>query len=161
MKKIRQSLLTSNKSTTKQESRLIRALKTNYPDSMLSISNSLKKNDEQPLTFKPLKPIPNINSKKNYDNNNDNSNNNDDYINFVNSETESGLLNRSDESDVEGSKLSKIIDNKKIAKLNIIATSIEQQIQSKVEHRTYERPLGYRFYNPPNIQKLLKKYSVF
>jgi hypothetical protein len=151
--------LTSNKSTSKQESRLIRTLKTNYPDSLLSISNSLKKTDEQsnPLTFKPLKPIPSINSN----NNNNSTLNNDDFINFVNSETESGLLNKSDESDAEGNKLHKATDSTKLAKLNIIATSIEQQIQSKVEQKNYERPLGYRFYNPPNIQKLLKKYSVF
>jgi len=150
--------LTLNKSTSKQESRLIRSLKTNYPDSLLSISNSLKKTDEQsnPLTLKPLKPIPSINS-----NNNNSTINNDYFINFVNSETESGLLNKSDESDAEGNKLNKPIDSTKLAKLNIIATSIEQQIQSKVEQKSYERPLGYRFYNPPNIQKLLKKYSVF
>ena len=153
--------MTSNKSTTLQESKLIRSLKTNYPDAMLSISNSLNKNDEtnsNPLKFKPLKPIPNINLNNN---NNNNNNNNEDFISFVNSETESGLLNRSDESDAEGKKLSQGVNNKKLAKLNVIAATIEQQIQSKVEHRMYERPLGYKFYNPPNIQKLLKKYSVF
>ena len=47
--------------------------------------------------------------------------NNDDFINFVNSETESGLLNKSDESDAEGNKLHKAIDSTKLAKLNIIA----------------------------------------
>ena len=153
-------MLNSTKNISKSEKRLIKTLKTNYPDSMLSISNSLKKTDEQqasPLTLKPLKPImPSINS-------NNNNNLNDDFLNFVNSETASAILNRSDEtnSDSEIKKLKNVIEIKKIAKLSLIPSSIEQQIQSKLEQKTYERPMGFRFYNPPNIQKLLKKYSVY
>ena len=152
IKKIRQSLITSTKTTNKQAAHLIKSLKTNYPDSLLSISNSMKKSSSLIGTqlfdtgpYKPLnalKPIPSINTTS--------STVHDEHNLFNNSETESTFLNRSDESNSDfttDAKKIKRVELRNLTKplLTPNSLTLDKQIQLKVEQKLFEKSIGHKY----------------